>query len=63
MQSRRGYMCGGTHICVGVAGDMCAGKHMYNGGTHIRATPAYNEVYESFRNVTSHGMGHWVRLN
>ena len=31
--SRRGYVCGGTYICVGVAGDMCAGKHVWRGNT------------------------------
>ena len=41
MRSRRGYVCGGTHICVGVAGDMCTcAGNMYNGGTHIRVTAA-----------------------
>ena len=28
VRSRRGYVFGGKHICVGVAGDMCAGKRV-----------------------------------
>ena len=46
-----GYVCCGTHICVGVAGDMCAGKH--NGGSHIRAT-APNPNERGWMGVTTH---------
>ena len=28
VRSRRGYVFGEKHICVGVAGDMCAGKRV-----------------------------------